>query len=267
MSKDKNYQGSLKHQENARNAFKKGREKLSLLKQKRIAEYNKAPKKCKNCNVGFDYKHRYSTFCSKSCSNSFNNKKRILSKETKEKIGKTLRYKQHETDILSLEYIQKICPECKKEYKTRYKRRIYCSRECARKHHGCSESAKKKISDKAHERIANGTFIGWKSRKDNAPSYPEKYFISLFENENITGWHRDYKVNRWWIDFAFVDKKIALEIDGKQHEERKEKDKIKDDFLLQHEWKVIRIKWVNPINEINKEKLYKQIEEFKKLIS
>jgi very-short-patch-repair endonuclease len=260
-----NYQGSLKHQENARNAFRIAREKLSLKKQKRIEDYNKNPKKCKNCNIVFHYQQRYSTFCSKSCANSFNNKKRTLKESTKEKIRKTLKGRIHETKILSLEHIVKICPICKKEFKTRKKKQIFCSRNCARKNNGSCESAREKISKRVQERLQNGTFSGWKSRKDKNPSYPEQYFIDLFNNENIKEWERDYKVGRWFIDFAFINKKLALEIDGKQHKERKEQDKIKDNYLQKNGWNIFRIKWFNPINEKNKENLYKQIEELKQI--
>ena len=62
---------------------------------------------------------------------------------------------------------------------------------------------------------------------------------------------------------------IALEIDGKQHwenQDRIERDKRKDIYLQKCEWKVFRIKWFNPVNENNKEKLYKRIEEFKNFL-
>jgi very-short-patch-repair endonuclease len=280
MSKNKNYQRSKEHLENWLKAGILGREKLQELKQKRIEEYDLNPKKCKNCNNVFDYKHRHSTFCSKSCANSFNNKKRILTENTKEKIRKSIiklinegnppgfigyRYNkkiEYKPKILHI----KICPICKKEYNTFKEKQVCCSKQCAFKNMKCSESVRKKISDKVQERIKNGTFSGWKSRKDKEPSYPEKYFISLFENEKIDGWIRDYKIGRWFVDFAFIDKKFALEIDGKQHEERKEQDKIKDDYLEKNDWKVIRIKWYNPVNENNKEKLYKQIEELKTIL-
>lgn len=262
-----NYQGSLKHQENARNAFKIARKKLSIKKQKRIEEYNKNPNRCKNCSISFDYEHRGKTFCNSSCAAIFNNKQRKLSNETKEKIRNKLEGRKHNTSNITLEYFEKTCPECENLFKTRKKLQKYCSQICARKNNGCSETAKLKISLKAQERIKNGTFSGWKSRKDKLPSYPEQYFIDLFKNENIEGWERDYKVGRWFIDFAFINKKIAIEIDGKQHEERKDKDKIKDDYLSKTGWRVLRIKWYNPINQINKENLYNQIENMKNILN
>jgi len=229
-------------------------------------------KVCENCGIEHEGIFGSGRFCCKKCARGFSTKAKrsLINKTVSQKLkGRTCwnRGELFESKRLFVEYITKICLECKKQYKTRIKSQIYCSQECARKNNGCNEHAKKSISNKVQERLKNGTFSGWKSRKNKEPSYPEKYFISLFQNENIVGWKRDYKVGRWFIDFAFVDKKLALEIDGKQHEERKEKDKIKDNFLEKHNWKVYRIKWYNPINENNKEKLYKQIEELKTILN
>lgn len=43
-------------------------------KQKRIAEYEKNPSKCSNCDNPMPYKKRHNKFCGSSCSASFNNK-------------------------------------------------------------------------------------------------------------------------------------------------------------------------------------------------
>lgn len=62
--------------------------------------------------------------------------------------------------------------------------------------------------------------------------YADKYLIQ-----------REYSVFPYFIDFAFVDLKIAIEIDGSQHllEDRRERDKKKDILLQEQGWKVIRI--------------------------
>jgi hypothetical protein len=48
------------------------------------------PKYCRNCGIDISGKKYAKTFCSTSCSNSFHNKHRTLSPETKEKIRQSL---------------------------------------------------------------------------------------------------------------------------------------------------------------------------------
>jgi very-short-patch-repair endonuclease len=77
-------------------------------------------------------------------------------------------------------------------------------------------------------------------------SYPEKLFKNKVEELEL---HKKYLIIRersffpYFIDFAFENEKVAIEIDGKQHElpERKESDQEKDDLLMKDGWKVYRI--------------------------
>lgn len=77
-------------------------------------------------------------------------------------------------------------------------------------------------------------------------SYPEKCFQNILI---ANGFDKKYKIYReysifpYFIDFAFVDLKIAVEIDGSQHllEERKISDMKKDELLRSLGWRVLRI--------------------------
>ena len=69
-------------------------------------------------------------------------------------------------------------------------------------------------------------------------SYPEKMFMKFLEEKGYSSKyliHGEYSVFPYFIDFAFVEQKIAIEIDGSQHllPERKEQDKKKDDLLIE----------------------------------
>lgn len=81
-------------------------------------------------------------------------------------------------------------------------------------------------------------------RKKNL-SYPEQQFIKFLQEY---GYDKKYHIERelsifpFFVDFAFTDQKIAIEIDGSQHllPERKAKDDEKDALLIEQGWKVIR---------------------------
>lgn len=83
-------------------------------------------------------------------------------------------------------------------------------------------------------------------RKRNKPSYPEECFIKFLQEK---GYDKAFLIEReksvfpYFIDFAFTDIKLAIEIDGSQHLEieRQKKDVEKDKLLNKLGWKVLRI--------------------------
>lgn len=95
-------------------------------------------------------------------------------------------------------------------------------------------------------------------------SYPEKCFKKfLKENEYDKKYLiiREYSFFPYFIDFAFVNEKFAIEIDGSQHEcqERKGKDIQKDNLLKANGWRVLRLtknivktNWVKIKEELDK---------------
>lgn len=184
-------------------------------------------------------------FCCISCSNS--GVPRISRPESRAKVAKSI------SNLAKVKHCK--CKICKVDFTVFRKRRSsICTPECL-------YISKILNAQKAAATMkANGNFSGWHNRKGER-SYPEKYFESIFENENIIGWSPDLKVGRWFIDFAFEDKMIAVEIDGRQHEDsdRKKSDEEKDKFLKQLGWKVIRIPWSNPKDQLGKNKLYPHI--------
>lgn len=115
-------------------------------------------------------------------------------------------------------------------------------------------------------RIENGTHLGWRSRKGKSPSYPERFFMNVLANNGIA-YERELPAGRWFIDFAIEDKKIALEIDGKQHEmmERKSSDVKKDAYLVSAGWTVHRIKWKSINSDAGKLYIKNEIDKFLEL--
>ncbi len=56
--------------------------------------------------------------------------------------------------------------------------------------------------------------------------------------------------------------KIDLEIDGKQHKQRKEHDTERDKFLTENGFKVYRVEWNQINNEKGKEQMKNKIDAF-----
>lgn len=237
--------------------------------QKRDYELNS--KYCLNCGKKLPFEKRFAKCCNQSCANSYTNKKKgSRSEKTKQKISKTFSegIKQHKYKLANQYGIYKyssenkliphkvICEYCGKEFET-LKRIKYCSNECK------IQGRNKKISESIKERIKNGTFKGWTTR--NILSYPEQFWINVLKNNNI-----EYipnkpikqvnNISNYFLDFYIEHnaRKIDLEIDGKQHlyEDRKESDKIRDEYIKSKGIEVYRIPW-NEINSENGKELMK----------
>lgn len=109
-----------------------------------------------------------------------------------------------------------------------------------------------KLSVEAKEKIRKARLKWMKEHPEQTAwrqknmSYPEKCFQKILEDNGLDKKYliyREYSVFPYFIDFAFVDEKLAVEIDGSQHieEERKKSDEKKDELLISKGWKVLRI--------------------------
>lgn len=254
-----------------------------------IIQNNNKPNICLQCGREITGKNRFrKKFCNSSCAAKYNNKGRIQSEETKEKISKTLNEKYFKGEISShnqllyndnvkkiSELIEKglilnpfnvsfndyylnldlckerICKWCGKSFKPFLNKsgRLSKSKYCSEE---CSNKGCSSIlSDIMKEKVLNGRHQGWKTR--NISSYPENFWVKVLES-NFINYIREYHVdNKYFLDFLIEknDIKIDLEIDGKQHlyEDRKQHDIERDKYLTENNYVVYRIPW----NEINSE--------------
>lgn len=79
----------------------------------------------------------------------------------------------------------------------------------------------------------------------NGKSYPETYWMGILDANNIE-YTDEHRIGLYSLDFAILDKKIDLEIDGDQHhlDERIAKSDIRrTEYLESLGWRVIRVKW------------------------
>jgi len=92
---------------------------------------------------------------------------------------------------------------------------------------------------------ANPNNTAWRTR--NKPSYPEQLFINICNELNLLSKYdivREYSVYPYFIDFAFINEKIGIEIDGSQHwlnADRLSSDIVKDELLRKNGWRIMRI--------------------------
>lgn len=118
--------------------------------------------------------------------------------------------------------------------------------------------SREEISDNLSESMKKAHKEGraWnigKSRWNNKPSYPEEFFMRVIENDfEDKNYVRELPFGRFSLDFAWVDKKICIEIDGEHHQRFEEcilRDKEKDALLIQKGWKVLRVPWKSICND------------------
>lgn len=204
-------------------------------------------KKCEKCNKEHDGRFGSGRFCSIQCSNSRN-----LSRKTYEEISRKLKY------LKPMRYVDKNCVICGEKFKVKYGRRTKktCSRICS------NISMRVNVSKKMKEMHLAGLIKRWNINRSSL-SYAEKFFKRVLDNNDIK-YKIDFLAGKYFIDFAIRDKKIALEIDGKQHEqqERKESDARKDKFLKNNDWLVYRIKWKSINNLKGREYIKNEIDKF-----
>lgn len=203
-------------------------------------------------------------FCSSSCAAKYNNNGRIQTNTAKENISKSL-HKYYNVFThngkFRKDYIEEhtfICKTCGKSFFSENKYVRFCSNICAQS----NEETKEKIRKKVKERIANGTFSGWMARGKR--SYPEKFWEEVLTNNNIRFIPEDFSTKKYFLDFLIEKngKKIDLEIDGKQHKERKEHDIERDKFLAENGFIVYRVKWNSINSELGKTRMKEKIDEF-----
>ena len=119
-----------------------------------------------------------------------------------------------------------------------------------------AQEAKKKISDSMKKAHLEGRAGSFPSRKNCEHSYPEKWLIGVLERELGLIENKDYETeyyfHKQFLDFAFPERKLCIEVDGEQHErfeDRKLMDAKKEENLKAEHWKLLRLKWSNVCND------------------
>jgi len=102
-------------------------------------------------------------------------------------------------------------------------------------------------------------------------SYPEEYFLKIFSSSDFCNndFVHNYQLGPYKLDFAWVDSKLDIEVDGDQHyrfNNRIESDIKRDQYCEDKGWTVIRIKW-SDFDRLNKEERIEFINNLNKTVS
>lgn len=111
------------------------------------------------------------------------------------------------------------------------------------------ELRKKKISETMKRKALSGEIRRWTIDRSIEP-FSEKYFREWLEKEQIP-FEKNLHVNRFFLDFAFGDKKVYFEVNGEQHYQKmyngqdyQERDSQRKQILEKDGWKcLVEIRW------------------------
>lgn len=258
---------------------------IDIIRQ--VGDYVNRKVYCLNCGKEITGNDRFrKKFCCSSCATSYNNKKRSLkTEEEKKKISDSMKNylltntrKRNNFNLISecvnnglilnpynveyedmiintKKYTERTCIVCGNTFKPFINKNghLYKGSTCSEK---CNHELKKQKGIDSYKRIVSeGRFKGWQSR--NILSYPEKFWADVLNTNGIdfiSNKSLKHENSNYFLDFYIEigNRKIDLEIDGKQHkyEDRIKSDKERDIFVLSNNIEVYRIDW----NEINSEK-------------
>lgn len=216
-------------------------------------------------------------YCNRLCAIYHRCKDKPRSEAIKQKISKTLLSKRIIVDK-DIDYNES-------KYSKRYRNCINCgiSFEIKSRAKLCNQSCRKEFKSKIIklywksnreiiiDKMKKRDHPGWKSRK-GMRSFAEIYVENYLKFNNINNWKPEFIIKKkelglnskgsYFLDFYFEDLKIDLEIDGRQHEDRKEHDNFRDKLLSSYGIKVFRIKYQGLKNKEKKDIFTKTLDQF-----
>jgi len=214
-------EGQENHKLKQKNAVQKATEYWHNKKDSNIQQYNKNPFLCQKCGSELTYEARHNKFCGHSCA-------AIVSNANADRTSFKPGPKKGFTPKNYAPYTKiKQCVICNKFHPNPGKT---CSAECR-----C-----KLLSNGMIERIKTNKRSNYRRDKK---SYLERSFEDWLVKNNISLKYEDeytiknHITKKWYfVDFYFPEINLIVELDGKQHEKpkHKEKDKIRDEYITTH---------------------------------
>jgi very-short-patch-repair endonuclease len=89
-----------------------------------------------------------------------------------------------------------------------------------------------------------GTVVTYRnvSKYRKEPTEPERLMWSLLRDRRLNGYRfrRQHPIGKYVADFACIEHRIVVELDGSQHAERAEHDQVRDAFIRKQGFNVLR---------------------------
>ena len=202
---------------------------------------------CKICNKEFEKRHSYIGHCSV---HNRNEQYKVGRKKT-ESVNKELKCKYCNKEFSLGKSLAGHQTWCKQNPNTESSKAKISK---IRKDISLSEEHKQKISVSRKRYLdENPGNIPYLLNHSSKESYPEKIFREALETNKISGWVQEYPIKRYSLDFAFVDLKINIEIDGATHSQDfvRIKDEERDNTLQSLGWIVYRINAKDLLKDLN----------------
>ena len=141
----------------------------------------------------------------------------------------------------------------------------YCSRNCCAIVNWNNPEYREKIL-----LAGKGKQVGWAVRPKGKESFPEKFWREHLDALTDQEYDREYRIKKkeigseengnYFLDFYFPSLTLDLEIDGRQHDDRKELDAKRDRLLKNFGIRVVRYKW--PLGKDKFIVAYEQVRDF-----
>jgi very-short-patch-repair endonuclease len=205
---------------------------------------------CLFCNkmIEVPAKKKCDRYCSRKCGAIAANKARgKWSEETKAKIKAGLAKHYQKPD--------RFCEFCKTKLINPRKKTKFCSGSCSAKNKWQSPEYQEKISN----HMKSAPHKGWKSRTKMSRSYAELFWTDRLTKAGLA-FSPEHPCGKYFLDFYFPELNLDLEVDGRQHRERKELDDRRDKHIQSLGIQVIRFPWLGL--KKNKQKTFEQVEQF-----
>lgn len=224
-------------------------------KIKMVELYKSNPNYCTHCNNELEYPKRKNKFCSSVCAASHNNKLRPT-RTSASKLKTSVSLKSRTAPFTRVKFCS--CEVCGNSFMwnsvTKGSNR-FCSSVCQNTH----------ISVVVSNRLKNPIYRKTHNYGRGKRSWMETSFETWLNENNVSSfstethfWNHETNKNIF-VDFLFEDLKLIIELDGTQHRNTVEKDRIRDKFLTSVGYNVVRISY-------NDYKKQTRLDEIKQLV-